>query len=152
MKNNKSVSRYNIVQKTESRRISQPERMKIKSDFMKHLASPVGTLENYPQKTIVKALMKHYPGTLDEQITAEYTQSKVNDFMNVIYDLTVSNKKIYANPFIIKMIVNHIRGKDESSSSLTNQQIVIQNWFPAADSGKPTLPEPKIKIADVDKE
>jgi hypothetical protein len=152
MKNNKSVSKYNIIKRIERREISQKERMKIKSDFMNHLDHPCGTLENYPQKEAVKALMKHYPGTLDEQMIAEYTQLKVNTFMGRIYDLAVSNKKIFANPLLIKMIVNHIRGAEETQNSGLNQQIVIQNWFPTDNAGKPTQPEQKMTIADFDNE
>jgi hypothetical protein len=152
MKNNKSVSGYNILQKIESHQISQSERMKIKSDFLAHLSSPVGTLENYPKKNIVEALMKHYPGTLDKQFTEEYTQSKVNSFMNILYDLTVSNKKIYANPLIVKMLLQHIKGSEDHSGSSLNQQIVIQNYFPLENCGQATLPEPKTEIADFDNE
>jgi hypothetical protein len=152
MKNNKSISKYNILRQIELRKISQQERMQIKSNFMIHLGQPCGTLENYPQKELVKALMKHYPGTLDSQLIAEYTQSKVNTFMNHIYDLVVSNKKVFANPLLIKMIVNHIRGTDETQNMGLNQQIVIQNWFPTDNAGKLTPPEQKITIADFDNE
>jgi hypothetical protein len=46
------------------------------------------------------------------------------------------------------MILDHLKGNDEIDN--INQQIVIQNWFPTSDQGKPTLPEPKIKILDVE--
>jgi hypothetical protein len=72
--------------------------------------------------------------------------------MSRIYDLAVSNKKIFANPLLIKMIVNHIRGAEETQNSGLNQQIVIQNWFPTDNAGKPTPPEQKMTIADFDNE
>jgi hypothetical protein len=151
MKVNKSKSKYNILQKIQSRQISQQERMHIKSDFLNHLNSPWGTLENYQKKALVKSLMEHYPGTLDPQTVAEYTQYKVNAFMGRIYELATNNKKIYANPLILKMILNHLKGIDETPHNPLNQQIVIQNWFPTSNAGQPTLPEPKTEIDSIDK-
>jgi hypothetical protein len=150
MKTNKSVSEYNILHKIETRKISQGERMKIKSDFMKYLGQPCGTLQNYPQKSLVIALMEHYPGTLDRNIVEEYTQLKVNTLMSNIYESVIANRKIYANPMIIKMLVDHIRGAEDSSKNGFNQQIVIQNWFPTDDNGKYTRPEQKIEINECD--
>jgi hypothetical protein len=132
-----------IIEKIKNKLLHRNACIKIKQEFLKHLTTPTGTIQNYPRNSIIYALMEHYPEIIDKNEVQEYTQNKVNALMSHIYEFVIQGKKIYANPLIIRMLINHLRGKDDSDLQDMQHSIVIQNYFPLADTGSHTPPELK---------
>ena len=143
------MSKSNLLENIINGTISKKELSQIKGDFMNHIAQPFETLETYPKKHLVLKIMEYYPSVIDPDIVREYTQYKVNTFLNPIYKYVVDNVPVKNNPMLIKMLINHMKGKEDSDNFGLQQQIVINTRPPVDESGQYSLPEPKTRAVNI---
>jgi hypothetical protein len=142
----KRQSNKSLIQKINNKKISAGELKRIVKDLQKHLDLPHGTLHNYPKRKIIDAVCENYLRFLSADELEEYTQKKINFFMEKFYILASTNQKINVYPQFIKIMIAYLKGL-EDSEDLSSQQFTVNNFFPLSEKGKISLPEPK--TADV---
>jgi hypothetical protein len=133
-----------IIEKTKTKQLSEDELAQIKEDFFEYLKhSPFGTIETYPERELIKAVMKHYPRVIPEYFGKRYTRERTNELMEENLMCVATNKKIKNGVPHIQFCMNYINGKEDQSYSVGHQQIIINSKDLEATFGKITLPEPK---------
>jgi len=135
-----------LIDKIAARELSKSELRKINEDLMLHLETPLGTLENYPRKMIIKKISEYYPEAIDLSFAEESTKKKEFAFMSELYLLMKNNVRI--NPGLAKMLQNFIKGREESHV-LGFQQVIINATPPLESEGQITLPEIKRVIEEI---
>lgn len=138
-----------LIDKIVDNKLTKQELNNIKLNLMKHLHTPYGTLENYPQKNIIRKIMEHYPALLDKEEIEEYGQIKINTLLSRMYEYVYDNVQVKNNPMLIKMLMNHMQGREDNANYALQQQIVINAIPNISNNGKPTLPEPKTEMIDI---
>jgi hypothetical protein len=71
-----------VFDRIESGEISEDEKNSIMDEFEKHLNSPYGTLENYPKRYVVEALLKKYETVADPREIQQFTRLKIGRLLN----------------------------------------------------------------------
>lgn len=140
--------RQMLIERIRSRRATSNEINHQIERFQLHIQrDDLSTLENYPDKFIIKEIIEAYPHKLNSNDVNAITQHKNNKFMYRLYD-DIFNKrlKIQANPLIIKMLKNHIHGKEDDNISFQGQQFIIQNYLEPTKTGSIIEAEPKLVI------
>ena len=142
------LSKPNLLDNIINGTITAQELNQIKNNLISHLAQPYETLETYHKKHLILKVMEHYPDVLDFNTIKEYTQYKVNALLNPLYKCVSENVPIKNNPMMIKMLINHMKGKEDSDNIGLQPQIVINTIPPLSKSGQYSLPEPKTITQD----
>ncbi len=104
----------------------------------------LGTIENYPRQSVICAIMEHYPDKIDSEEIKEFTLQKLSNFMNCLWELTfVKKERIYANPAVIKSLMEYIKGVQNEDSGDRKPTFIIKNWIEPESQGEIIRAEPK---------
>lgn len=128
-------------QKIENQSVSEKEISDIIEDFITHLNTPCGTLDNYVGKygkAIIEAIKKHYPDKLNDDYINAFISEKVKKLYDHIYQNTINDKRISIRSDMLKMITKYITGEKDQEHNF-----VFSVPFQEAINGIKTQPDPR---------
>jgi len=123
---------------------------KIRKEFLEHIALPGGTLENFRDVKLIEDIFKDhpnifskdYPGGIEE--VRNISKFKAREFWTNLYCCVLNNEKISNPPSIITLAISYLKGLQDESTKLIEQQFVYIPTHGPIEEGETILPETKI--------
>jgi len=121
----------------------------IREEFLLHLKTIGGTLDNFRDVKLIEDIFNDHPEVFAKDFpegieeVRNIGKTKAREFWENLYSCVLNNEKVNNPPSIITLAISYLKGLQDESTKLIEQQFVYIPTHGPIEEGETISPEPK---------